>query len=67
MPLPDPDLYITENELCGRFGVSRNYLGGLRRAGKLTGWLKFGNRYAYRRDDLDRIEKSFASRWSDAG
>lgn len=64
MPTPDPDLYITEKELSARFGVSRNYLGGLRRSGKLTGWRKFGTRYVYRRDDLDRIEAGFASGWN---
>ncbi|ROO88753.1 hypothetical protein EDD29_6432 [Actinocorallia herbida] len=64
MPLPDPDLYITEKELTERFGVSQNYLGTLRRAGKLTGWLKFGHRYVYRRADLDRIEQVFATQWA---
>lgn len=64
MALPNPEVYITEAELCEWFGVSRNYMGGLRRTGKLTGWLKFGHRYAYRRDDLDRIERVVGSRYS---
>ncbi|MEV4252618.1 helix-turn-helix domain-containing protein [Spirillospora sp. NPDC049652] len=64
MALPDPELYITEKDLCDRFGVSRNYVGNLRRSGKLTGWRKFGHRYVYRREDLDRIEQGFATRWA---
>lgn len=63
MPTPDADLYITEKDLSARFGLSRNYVGDLRRRGKLTGWLKFGHRYVYRRADLDRIEQVFATRW----
>lgn len=63
MATPNAERYITETELCAYFGVSRNYVGGLRRAGVLTGWRKFGHRYVYLREDLERIEKVFTTRW----